>query len=118
MKKLLMRKLTPDEKEPASKRRQVDIDLTQDNCTKSTDESEPRWLLHDHIELFLEDKEIVISGDWLTDKHINYAQSLIKKQYQNSMSGLSSSYMVHRTTITSPDATELQRESLDCCNND
>ena len=35
MKKLLMRELTPDEKEPASKRRQVDIDLSHDNCTKS-----------------------------------------------------------------------------------
>ena len=43
------------------------------------------WLALDHPKLTLteEDKKIIFEGDELTDKHINFAQTLIKKQFKN-----------------------------------
>ena len=43
------------------------------------------WLALDHHKLTLteEDKKIIFEGDELTDKHINFAQALIKKQFKN-----------------------------------
>ena len=43
------------------------------------------WLALDHPKLTLteEDKRIIFEGDELTDKHINFAQALIKKQFNN-----------------------------------
>ena len=42
------------------------------------------WLALDHPKLTLieEDKRIIFEGDELTDKHINFAQALIKKQFK------------------------------------
>ena len=53
----------------------------ESSCTKALS----LWLALDHPKLTLteEDKRILFEGDELTDKHINFAQALIKKQFKN-----------------------------------
>ena len=45
------------------------------------------WLTFNSITLTTEDKDIITFGNWLTDKHMNFAQSLLKKQ-NNNVAGL------------------------------
>ena len=39
------------------------------------------WLSLNHIDLSTDDKEIVVEGKQLTNKHINYAQAILKKHF-------------------------------------
>lgn len=39
------------------------------------------WLTFNGIELTEQDKAAILSGDWLTDKHMNFTQTLLKKQF-------------------------------------
>ena len=105
MKKLLIREPEPKELEPSCKRRNISADLTCDRSV--SDKSRSLWLIKDNIELFSEDKDTIMSGDWLSDKHINFAQNLLKNQYQNSVSGLMSTLLLHRSIITSPRAIQI-----------
>ena len=43
------------------------------------------WIARDDAKLTLaeEDKRTIVDGDELTDKHINFAQALIKRQFRN-----------------------------------
>ena len=61
-----------------------------DTVTNLHEESPPKkksrrdpetWLQLDGALLSNTDREIVCNGGWLNDKHINYAQSLLKKQF-------------------------------------
>ena len=54
----------------------------QDTCVDSK-VSQPSkvWLQLNDIVLRNSDKDIVISGGWLSDLHINYAQRLLKRQF-------------------------------------
>ena len=42
------------------------------------------WIVLDGAQLTLTEEDIV-EGDELTDKHINFAQAVIKKQFRTSM---------------------------------
>lgn len=65
--------------------------------------SQKEWLRIDHHYLSIFERDIIISGDWLTDKHINFAQHILKKQHVE-LSGLTSSLLLHKISapITSP----------------
>ncbi len=56
------------------------------------------WLTYDWQVLTLVDKALIVSGDELTDKHINFAQALLKQQHD--ISGLWSSLLL--STMSSP----------------
>jgi len=83
--------LTPSEqkeespvKQPEKKRRLEDHD------------EEIEWTQHDGIVLSEHDKVQLCSGKWLSDKHVNFAQSLLKKQFPQ-VNGLKSTLLLHKT---------------------
>lgn len=71
---------------------QIEIVVVNDGMTlnnalaaESSCKALSSWLALDDPKLTLteEDKRIIVEGDELTDKHINFAQALIKKQFKN-----------------------------------
>ena len=56
------------------------------------------WITYDRQVLTLLDKALIVNRDELTDKHINFAQALLKQQYD--ISGLWSSLLL--STMSSP----------------
>lgn len=46
-----------------------------------------QWLLDNNIALTVDDKTIIVAGEELTDKHIDFSTSLIKKDHKNSYIG-------------------------------
>lgn len=63
------------------------------------------WLIFNSITLTTEDKNIITLGNWLTNKHMNSAQSLLKKQ-NNNVAGLYFTLLLHAVTtpVTAPGA--------------
>ena len=61
------------------------ITLNNPTAAESSCNALSLWLALDHPKLTLteEDEKIIFEGDELTDKHINFAQALIKKQFKN-----------------------------------
>ena len=59
-----------------------------------------QWLVFGHIYLTVEDKDIVVNGSVLNDKHINYGLNLIRNQYSD-ISGLQST-LLQRSRKVSP----------------
>ena len=51
-----------------------------DDFATSMNEHSGIWLTFNSITLTTEAKDIITFGNWLTDKHMNFAQSLLKKQ--------------------------------------
>ena len=39
------------------------------------------WLSLNQTDLSINDKKTIVEGEQLTDKHINYAQAILKKQF-------------------------------------
>ena len=60
------------------------------------------WLTYDQQVLTLVDKALIVSGDELTDEHINFAQAVLKQQH--GISGLWSSLLLStmRSPVTTP----------------
>ena len=54
-----------------------------------------RWVQLNGIALSQLDKNQVCDGGWLNDKHINYAQSLLKKQFPH-IDGLNNTLLLHK----------------------
>lgn len=63
----------------------------------SKDVPSDQWILCDDIQLNADDKYIVISGNWLSDKHMNFAQKLLKRQ-NDLISGLLSTLLLLKST--------------------
>jgi len=59
-------------------------------------DKEIEWTQHDGIVLSEHDKVQLCSGKWLSDKHVNFAQSLLKKQFPQ-VNGLKSTLLLHKT---------------------
>ena len=72
------------------------IDLDEIKVKSSCDQAP--WLAFRRFELTLVDKDIIISGDLLTDRHINFAQALIKKEHKE-LIGLESTLLLARSMI-------------------
>ena len=53
-----------------------------------------QWLSYNNIRLTVEDKAIIMTGEELTDKHIDFSTSLIKKDHTN-ISGLESTLILN-----------------------
>ena len=69
-------------------------DITVEDMVFNGHENLPApWLSLNHIDLSVDDKEIVVEGKQLTDKHINYAQAILKKQF-DWLSGLHSTLVL------------------------
>ena len=51
---------------------------------KSSDKSTTtKWITIDDIILYQSDKDVLLKNEWLNDKHIHVAQTLIKQQFQD-----------------------------------
>ena len=77
-----------------SKRRKTD-DCT-DELNDNEIEKEKSWVSLDKFVLTLRDKDCIESGDTLNDKHINFAQLLLKQQFQY-IGGLASTLTLCRS---------------------
>lgn len=60
------------------------------------DHDEIEWTQHDGIVLSEHGKVQLCSGKWLSDKHVIFAQSLLKKQFPQ-VNGLKSTLLLHKT---------------------
>ena len=85
------------ELEPPNKKRKVAnneaIDVESMNL-KNDSMAEPLpWLSLNNITLTEEDREIIVSGEELNDKHINFAQAILKQQFKG-IAGLQSTLLL------------------------
>lgn len=71
-----------DSEQPKKKRR------TEQSCSKT-------WVQFNGMVLSQLDKEQLFNGSWLSDRHINYAQSLLKKQFPH-IDGWKDTLLVHK----------------------
>ena len=58
------------------------IDNESVQCTTFNDGPKP-WLSFSHITLMIIDQDLIIQGKKLNDKHLNFAQAILKKQCAN-----------------------------------
>ena len=78
--------ITALEPQPPSKKRKIVCKVVEISDGLDDTSSKP-WLTFNGIELNEADRATILSGDCLTDKHVNFAQSLLKKQF-GSIAGL------------------------------
>ena len=92
--------------QPHKKKKFDSVEL--DEIVTEEEKSPGLWITYDCIDLTLEDKEIITSGNWMTDKHMNFAQGLLKKQNRD-ISGLQFTFLLPTltTTITSSRALQI-----------
>lgn len=67
----------------------------KENCSDRVAADDEEWVRCGSIILSKHDKEIISSGQRLTDKHINFAHSLLKRQFP-SLEGLQSNLYQNR----------------------
>jgi len=71
-------------------------DLQEKSPPKKKSRSDPEmWLELDGAVLSHTDREILCNKGWLNDKHINYAQSLLKKQFPH-LDGWKNTLLLHK----------------------
>ena len=91
--------------QPLSKKRKIDLHITETYGQSETHGSTP-WLTLNNINLSSADKDILTAGDELIDMHIDFAQAILKKQFPE-LSGLHSTLLIPRYSITSSPALSL-----------
>ena len=69
--------------------------LNVDDVQVKNDSSSRPWLSLNHLSLTYEDKEIIQVGGRLNDKHMNFAQIILKQQF-NTLQGLHSTLLLFR----------------------
>ena len=65
---------------PATKKRKVDVDLTR-TSPASVAKREVWIAFQNGLVLYNEHRRIISDGEWLSDLHINAAQTLLKQQF-------------------------------------
>ena len=84
------------ENEPPNKKRKVTSEVVDVDKVVFTNVQSPKpWLSLKGIELTETDKSMIISGKMLTDKHINFAQEILKMQFHN-LTGLQSTLVLSK----------------------
>ena len=94
------------EAEPSQKRLKLEVD--EEEIFESKGVPSDQWILCDDIQLNADDKYIVNLGNWLSDKHMNFAQKLLKRQ-NDLISGLLLTLLLLKstTTIVGPNAVQI-----------
>ena len=76
------------------------IDCTVDENVLATANSERTWVQANRCTLTLADKKTLLTcGFSLTDKHVNYAQALLRHQFTNNVTGLQSTLLQYKPLI-------------------
>ena len=88
-----------------SKKRKLDVCIIESSMPETQVINRP-WLSLNKIELSFADKELIIAGDELTDIYMNFAQAILKKQFPE-LSGLHSTLLLPRCSITGTDAVQI-----------
>ena len=84
IKKLLpLPRRKPAVDEPALKKRKLDLSVADDDCGGLHSSNDDFWIRFGSLILTAEDRKLIIEGKELNDKHIDFAQSLIKHQFTN-----------------------------------
>ena len=84
------------ENEPPNKKRKIGFEVVDVDKVVFTNVQSPKpWLSLKGIELTETDKSMIVSGKMLTDKHINFAQEILKMQFNN-LTGLQSTLVLSK----------------------
>lgn len=83
-----------------SKKRKIDCGVVEVGDDPDDTTSKP-WLTLNGIDLSEADRDIILSGECLTDKHMDFAQALLKKQF-GSIAGLKSTLVLPKLQQNSP----------------
>ena len=82
VKKLLDQAPTKSIEPPLNKRRKVVVEVEEDESTSGgEDDTEIGWINYQGCLLTDSDKEAILINEFLNDRHINYAQSLLHYQF-------------------------------------
>ena len=84
---------------PAKK---IKLDYTNNSHTSNGDVPYNQWLYHElgKVQLFIEDKNAIINGTRLNDKHVSFAQKVLKFQFSE-IEGLKPTILQGRFKFTS-----------------
>ena len=93
--------------QPRKKARYDPDVITVEDVVFNSENVPAPWLSLNQISLSIADKEIVVEGKQLTDKHINYAQAILKKQFEK-LSGLHSTLVLSKLTNALPSNDAMQ----------
>ena len=74
----------------------VAIAVGEEDSASGDDSVQPVWLSANKISLLDEDRRIIATGEKLNDKHINFAQSLLKKQFKDIQGLISTLLLISR----------------------
>ena len=79
------------------------IDLVQEEVKDkgAPDTHVPKWIEFGRESLTLQDKESLVKGEWLNDRHISMAQILIKAKFLN-LNGLHNT-LYQKKPLNEPD---------------
>ena len=83
-----------------SKKRKIDCSVVEVGDDPDGTTSKP-WLTFNGIDLTEADRDIILSGECLRDKHMDFAQALLKKQ-SGSIAGLKSTLVPPKLQQNSP----------------
>ena len=88
--------------------RKSSIIVVEDVDTTTPPKSPEPWLSFGHAQLTIAHRDLITCGDELNDKHIAFAQAILKKQHIK-LSGLQSSLMLPKqiTPVTASDALQI-----------
>ena len=71
-----------------------------DGCDDSKSDLDSDWVRHGRFTLAVDEKVIIESGGMLSDKHMNFAQRLLKSQFPETQ-GLDSTLLQHKLKLNS-----------------
>ena len=99
-------KQQPEVSQPTKKRKLDVINVDELNIPDSS--SPIPWLTCDDIELTMVDRRSITSGDLLSDKHIDFAQALLRKRHKE-LTGLNSTLLLakHRNLARPPPSLQI-----------
>ena len=65
------------------------------------------WVTCEKVILYQQDKNILLNGKWLTDKHINFAQLLLQKQFSHCSGFQSTIYQLQKPLLVLQDMIQI-----------
>ena len=78
----------------------IDCTVDKEDVFLAASNSEHTWVQANKCTLTLADKKtLLMFGSSLTDKHVNYAQTLLRHQFTNNVTGLQSTLLQYKPLI-------------------
>ena len=96
IKKLLALQVSKTESQDETVEKKLKVE--DDVCDNGDAHESTCWIKCGLFNLSIADKNVLITGDWVSDKHINFAQYLLKQQFPD-LTGFVSTITISKATI-------------------